>query len=180
MLRHGVRSETVASLQKLARPAYFTPESTKAGELLHDMQAGRVHLAIVVDEYGGTAGVVTIEDLIEEIVGPIRDEYDALEVEDMQVVSDREAIVNARMPLERFSELLAIELGNSESDSIGGLFYEKLGEIPTIGSAVEIDGATLKVETLRRNSIQTIRVISKKPLPKMEEQQSAGEVLSKK
>jgi putative hemolysin len=160
-----VRDKSSVSLRQIAREPYFTPETRRAGELLHDMQIRKVHIAVVVDEYGGTAGIVTIEDLIEEIVGEIRDEYDVAEQEELQFLSDREVLVSARLSLEDVKDMLDLEIDPEEveSDSIGGLVYERLGEIPKPGATVQIGDMTLTVESVRRNSIRTVRIVSPDP-----------------
>jgi CBS domain containing-hemolysin-like protein len=114
----------------------------------------------VVDEHGGTAGIVTFEDLIEEIVGPIRDEYDMREVEELQIVSDNEVVVSARYPVDDLKEALALEVPEVEADTVGGLVYERLGEIPKVGATIQLGPATLTVEAVRRQSIQTVRITS--------------------
>ena len=163
LIRHGVRSGDPRPLAALARQPHFTPESKHVGELLKEMQDLKVHIAVVVDEHGGTAGIVTFEDLIEEIVGPIRDEYDIAEKEDVQFLSDREVVMSARFPVDDVAELLHLDLGASEADSIGGLVYERLGEIPKAGAALPLGTATLVVESVRRQSIQTVRIVSPEP-----------------
>ncbi|MFN2452376.1 MAG: hemolysin family protein [Candidatus Dormibacteria bacterium] len=164
LLRQEVRADSSQSLRALAREAYFTPEAKRLGELLHEMQERTVHIAMVVDEYGGTAGIVTIEDLIEEIVGPIRDEYDIAEPEDMQFLSDSEVLLNARVPIDDVAQLLHLDLGDEvDSDSIGGLVYERLGEIPKAGATLALGTATLTVEAVRRQSIQSVRILSPTP-----------------
>jgi len=161
LLRHsGSRSQPV---KPLAREAYFTPESKKVGELLHDMQVRKVHIAIVVDEYGGTAGIVTMEDLFEEIVGPIRDEYDIAEQEEIQFLSDSEALLSARVSVDDVCEMLHLDIEDTEADSIGGYVYERLGEIPKPGATVTLGHARITVETVRRQSIRTIRITSDHP-----------------
>jgi CBS domain containing-hemolysin-like protein len=119
---------------------------------------------VVVDEHGGTAGIVTFEDLIEEIVGPIRDEYDTGEVEELQIVSDNEVVVSARFPVDDLKEALNLEVPNVEADTVGGLVYEELGEIPKVGATIQLGSATLTVEAVRRQSIQTVRITSPVPL----------------
>jgi CBS domain containing-hemolysin-like protein len=163
LLRHGVRSGDPRPLAALAREPYFTPESKHVGELLREMQERKVHIAVVVDEHGGTGGIVTFEDLIEEIVGPIRDEYDIAEQEDVQFISDREVVVSARFPVDDVAELLHLEIGETEADSIGGLVYERLGEIPKAGAVLPLGTATLTVEQVRRQSIQTVRIVNPEP-----------------
>ncbi len=163
LLRPGAHGGDGASLRELVREAYFTPELKHVGELLSEMRERRVHIAIVVDEHGGTAGVVTMEDLIEEIVGPIRDEYDVAEIEDIQFVSDSEVVLNARFPIDDVQELLHLQLESVDADSIGGYVYGVLGDIPKAGDTIAIGDATLIVEKVRRQSIQTVRILNPRP-----------------
>lgn len=164
------------SLRELAREAYFTPELKKAGELLIEMRKKKVHLAIVVDEYGGTAGIVTIEDLIEEIVGDIRDEYDVAEPEEIQFLSEREVLVNARVSLDDVKAMLhlPVDVDEVEADTIGGLVYERLGSIPKAGATVQIGEVTVRVESVRRQAIRTLRISSPRPLS-LEEHEHADQ-----
>lgn len=157
--------EPGTTLRQIAREPHFVPESKRAGELLHELQLKKVHIAIVVDEYGGTAGLVTMEDLTEEIVGEIRDEYDIAEQEEVQFLSDREVLVTARLSIDDAKELLGLDVDPAmvESDSVGGLIYELLGEIPLPGATVELGDMTLTVESVRRNAIRSIRVQSPRP-----------------
>src|SRR5580704_3185959 len=164
LLRHGVVGDDQRPLKEVAREPYFTPEAKHVGELLREMKERKVHIAVVVEEHGGTAGIVTFEDLIEEIVGPIRDEYDMREVEELQFISDREVLMSARFPIGDLRALLHIEVGESEADSVGGLVYEELGEIPKVGATIQLGSATLTVEAVRRQSIQTVRITSPVPL----------------
>ena len=150
-------------VKELVREAYFTPEAKRVGELLHDMQLRKVHIAIVVDEYGGTAGIVTMEDLFEEIVGPIRDEYDIAEQEEIDFLSDREVLLSARVSVDDVRELLHLDIPETDADSIGGFVYERLGEIPKEGATVEVGHARITVEAVRRQSIRTVRVSSDHP-----------------
>jgi CBS domain containing-hemolysin-like protein len=152
------------TLRELAREPYFTPELKRAGELLIEMRQKKVHMAIVVDEYGGTAGIITIEDLIEEIVGDIRDEHDAVEAEEIQYISDHEVLVNARVPLDDIKALLHLPVEDVEADTIGGLVYERLGSIPKPGDTVQIGDVTIRVESVRRQAIRTLRISSPRPL----------------
>lgn len=163
LLRPGVRGNGQMTLRRLAREPYYTPELKHVGELLREMQERRVHIAIVVDEHGGTAGIVTMEDLIEEIVGPIRDEYDIAEKEEFQFLSDSEVLLNARVPIEDVKDLLHIDLEPVDADSIGGYVYAVLGDIPTAGATVAIGDATLIVEKVRRQSIEWVRIKSPHP-----------------
>jgi putative hemolysin len=137
------------ALRKLLRPPVLVPESMTIDDLLHELQRRKVHIAIVLDEYGGTAGLVTIEDLLEEIVGEIQDEYD---VEEPMVVrlSDHEARVDGRADVDELLELfdLDLELEDAEEyDTVGGLMYHRVGGVPAPGDAIEVDGLRLVVET---------------------------------
>jgi magnesium and cobalt exporter, CNNM family len=160
LLRETTRNGDRRRIRTLMREPYFTPEVKHVGELLHEMQERKVHMAVVVEEHGGTAGIVTFEDLIEEIVGPIRDEYDVAEQEEVQFLNDCEVLLNARFPVDDIKDLLHLDVGETESDSIGGLVYERLGEIPSAGATIRLGDATLTVEQVRRQSIQLVRITS--------------------
>jgi CBS domain containing-hemolysin-like protein len=137
-------------LRSLLRTPVFVPESMTIDDLLHEFQRRKVHIAIVLDEYGGTAGLVTIEDLLEEIVGEIQDEYDT---EEPMVVrlSDDEARVDGRADIDDLAELFDInDLGledADEYDTVGGLIYHRIGGVPSPGDEVDVDGLHLTVET---------------------------------
>lgn len=143
----------------LARPAIFVPESKKADETLRQMQLESNHLAMVVDEYGGIAGLVTLEDLIEELVGDISDEYDreSVEVEDL---GDGHFRVSARLPVDELGELFELELDDDDVDSVGGLLAKTLGRLPEAGSQAVISGLVLIAERTegRRKRISTVLV----------------------
>jgi CBS domain containing-hemolysin-like protein len=161
LLRRGVRAgDDTGTIKEIARVPYFTPESKHVGELLHEMRERKVHMAIVVDEHGGTAGIVTLEDVIEEIVGPIRDEYDLGEQEELQVVSDNEVLVSPRFSLDDAREFLNLDIGESEADTVGGLIYERLGEIPKAGDTLQLGSATVTVVSVRGQRIQSVRIDS--------------------
>jgi CBS domain containing-hemolysin-like protein len=160
LLRETARNGDRRPIRSLMREPYFTPEVKHVGELLKEMQERKVHMAVVVEEHGGTAGIVTFEDLIEEIVGPIRDEYDVAEEEEVQFLNDCEVLLNARFPVDDIKDLLHLDVGETESDSIGGLVYERLGEIPAVGATIQLGDATLTVEQVRRQSIQLVRITS--------------------
>jgi CBS domain containing-hemolysin-like protein len=163
LLRETTRNGDRRKIRTLMREPYFTPEVKHVGELLKEMQERKVHMAVVVEEHGGVAGIVTFEDLIEEIVGPIRDEYDVAEQEEVQFLNDCEVLLNARFPVDDIKDLLHIDVGDTESDSVGGLVYERLGEIPEVGATIQLGDATLTVEQVRRQSIQLVRITS--PVP---------------
>src|SRR5262249_33994330 len=133
-LRAGRHDQSIASLM---RTPYFVPETMQVGALLKDLQTRKVHLAIAVDEYGGTAGLVTIEDLLEEIVGDIQDEHD-IEEPSVQLVGDGELIADARVPIDDINDLTGLQLTSEESDRIGGMVYERLGRVPQVGDQAKL------------------------------------------
>ena len=154
-LREGTLDDPVAPI---ARPPYFVPDTKKVDELLHDLQRERVHMAIVVDEYGGTAGILTIEDLIEEIVGEIRDEYDVHEEQPLEQVSESEAVVDARTPLRDVNEALDLHLNVDEFDTLGGLVYHELGKVPADGDEIRVNGGLVRVLSTQGRRIKKLRV----------------------
>lgn len=145
------------SLRDLLRPTYFVPDSKKADALLTEMQAGRIHLAVVVDEYGGMAGIVTLEDIIEEIIGEILDEYDASEELPMQEVGEGEYIFRGRIDLDDFNEVMGSQLPKIESDTLGGYLYDQLGRIPQSGESLETSGLLLTIEQVTGRRIRRVR-----------------------
>jgi CBS domain containing-hemolysin-like protein len=148
-----------APVSDVMREATFVPESKPVDDLLSEMQAARTHLAIVVDEYGGTAGLVTIEDILEEIVGEITDEYD-VERPPVERLDDGAVRVTARLPVEDLGELFDVELPADEVETVGGLLAQLLGRVPIPGAAATVDGLRLVAEgtTGRRNRIDTVLV----------------------
>jgi len=157
-LFRAVRSgQTGESVRHFLRPAYFIPESKRVDELLHEMQQKRIHIAIVVDEYGGTAGLVTIEDLLEEIVGEIEDEYDRGKQAVIWVSPD-EVIVDGTMTIDDVNDLLGLHLVGEEVDRIGGLVLERLGALPSVGDQVELNGARLSVVATDGRRVRQVRV----------------------
>ncbi|MCM6763768.1 hemolysin family protein [Rathayibacter sp. ZW T2_19] len=143
----------------LARPALFVPESKMADELLRQMQLESNHLAMVVDEYGGIAGLVTLEDLIEELVGDISDEYDR-EVDLFEEIEPGVYRVSARLPVDELGELFEIDLEDDDVDSVGGLLTKAYGRLPDRGDSARIDGVILEAEQAdaRRGTISTVLV----------------------
>jgi CBS domain containing-hemolysin-like protein len=160
-------AEHVEKVEDLMRPPYFVPDSKQADDLLRDMQAARVHMAIVVDEYGGTAGIVTIEDILEEIVGEIADEYDTAAPE-VEVLEEGGFRVMARMNIDDFADLIDIDIDSEEEgvDSVLGLMAKRLGRVPIAESHMTIQGWELiaEVGTNRRNRIGFVRVIPSEQL----------------
>jgi CBS domain containing-hemolysin-like protein len=151
--------ESVEKVSSIMRPATFVPESKPIDELLREMQARQIHLAIVIDEYGGTAGLVTIEDILEEIVGEIADEYDKEEPPVEWLGEDR-ARVTARLPVEELAELFGVAIDAEDVETVGGLLAQQLGRVPIAGSVATVAGLRLTAESLagRRNRIGTVTV----------------------
>lgn len=143
-------------VRKLMRPAHFVPETKRVSELLRDLQREKIHLAIVVDEFGGTAGLVTIEDLIEEIVGEIADEYDT--EEHMVVTEDGGYVVDGRVSVEDLSELVGVRLPDEDWDSVGGLVLGLAGRVPKEGETFEIEGLQLTAERVQGRRVARVRV----------------------
>ncbi|HYN68618.1 MAG TPA: hemolysin family protein [Candidatus Eisenbacteria bacterium] len=163
-------------LRTLLRPPVLVPESMTIDDLLHELQRRKVHLAIVLDEYGGTAGLVTIEDLLEEIVGEIQDEYD---VEEPMVVriSDHEARVDGRADIDELQELFDVTLDledEEEYDTVGGLIYHRIGGVPSPGDRVELDGITLTVETTDGRRVGKVLVVREPPPGSGAERERSG------
>ena len=154
--REGESKETVDSVM---RSAVFVPESKPIDELLREMQAQQTHVAIVVDEYGGTAGIVTIEDVLEEIVGEITDEYD-VEAPLVEELGDGAIRVSSRLHLDELSERLGVPLEDEDVDTVGGLLAKALGRVPIPDAQVRVNGVELTAESTRgrRNRIGTVLV----------------------
>ena len=154
--------DTGPLLTELMRAPVFVPESKNVGDLLREMQRDRSHFAVVVDEYGGTAGIVTIEDILEEIVGEITDEYDADTPAPVEPLPDGSYRVSARLPVEDLGELFDVELDDDEVDTVGGLLAQQLGRVPLPGSEVTVEGLFLHgeegVDRRGRPRVQTVLV----------------------
>jgi len=155
----GDPGATAQAVAELMRPATFVPESKPVDDLLSEMQSARTHLVIVVDEYGGTAGLVTIEDILEEIVGEITDEYD-VERPPVEHLEDGAVRVTARLPIEDLGEIFGVELPADEVETVGGLLAQTLGRVPIPGAEVDVGGLHLVAEgtTGRRNRIDSVLV----------------------
>jgi putative hemolysin len=151
---NGGRDKKLADLMRQAR---FTPESKRLDELLTEMKATRTHLAIVVDEYGGTAGLVTIEDLLEEIVGEIEDEYDVAAPR-TEVISEDEALVDGGVTTDVLKELFGYEIESEDFDTVGGLLMNQLGRLPQVGDEVSVGGLSLKVLSMAGRRVRRLRI----------------------
>ena len=152
-------AESIERVESVMRAVTYVPDSKPVDELLREMQSARVHLSVVIDEYGGTAGLVTIEDLLEEIVGEITDEYDE-QTHDIEHRSDGAIRVSSRLSLDDLADLLKVKFGD-EVDTVGGLMAERLGKVPIPGAVVSIDGFELVAESAggRRNRITSVLIV---------------------
>ena len=155
-LSNGTLAQT--PIRALMRPITLVPESKRVSELLREMQRGKFSLAIVVDEYGGTAGLVTMEDLLEEIVGEIRDEHDEGEEEAIRIVSDNEAVVDAGTNIEDVNARLGLRLPHEDFETIGGLTVGLFGRLPHEGEEIESGLVRLRIERTRGRRILTLHV----------------------
>jgi CBS domain containing-hemolysin-like protein len=151
--------KTDVSIQEVMRRPYFVPESAMVDDLLEDLQHKKIHLAVVVDEYGGTAGVVTIEDLLEEIVGEIQDEYDS-ETPMLQQIGEGVYVANGRIDIDDLNRDLDIHLPDEEeSYTLAGVIYSQLQRVPDVGDAVDLDDVRLEVLEVTDNRIEQVQVI---------------------
>jgi CBS domain containing-hemolysin-like protein len=157
LLPYLKQGRTDIALRSIVRAAYFIPETKRASDLLPDLQQRRVHMAIAVDEYGGTAGIVTIEDLLEEIVGEIQDEYDTEEPV-IECVADDEYIVDARIDLGELNQWTDASLPTEDSDTLGGFIYTELGKVPVVGDQVHHDDLSFTVESVAGRRIGKVRI----------------------
>jgi putative hemolysin len=157
VMRHLVNGANRPPIREIIREAHTVPETKRVHELLAEMQKERISIAIVVDEYGGTAGLVTLEDLIEEIVGEIQDEYDQ-EEQSVQQVSEGEAILDARVSIDELNEMFDTDIEKEDFDSVGGFIVNELGRMPSVGDTVSFDGVSLKVLSVAGRRIKKVRV----------------------
>ena len=157
------------NIRNVMREANFTVEYKKTAELMREMRQNHISMTIVLDEYGDTVGLVTLEDLLEEIVGEIRDEFDEDEEELIQKLDDREYLVDGSLKIDDINEALELELESENYDSIGGIMIEKLERVPEVGDVVELDdGTSLTAEVMDKNHIERIRMV----LPEKEAEDS--------
>ena len=149
--------ENIQSVRSLLRQAYFVPEAKKVDELLREMQAQGIHMAVVVDEYGGMAGLVTLEDIVEEIVGEIRDEYDEKEELLFEQINPDEYLFQGRIDLDDFNEIVDTHLTKDIADTLGGFIYGQIGRVPVGGEEIEIENWHLTVEQVSGRRIRMVR-----------------------
>jgi CBS domain containing-hemolysin-like protein len=158
LLQLAEPNDTAVTMQDLLRPALFVPEGKRLDALLREFQRQRAHMAVVVDEYGGTAGLVTLEDILEEIVGEIVDEFDE-EEQEIQIISDNEVILDARVNISFLKEHFNVDIEGDGFDTIGGLVYNQLGKIPSQGDQAVKDGLHIEVLSTEGRRITKVRVL---------------------
>ncbi len=156
-VRHEREGKGADGVEAAVHPAEFVPETKRVSELLADMRAKSVHIAIVVDEYGGTAGLVTLEDLLEELVGEIHDEFDT-DVDPLQPLANGDLRVTATFNVGDLNEVLGTDLPEGDWDSLGGLVFSSLGRIPVLGDTVEVESLVLVVEMVDGRRIRSVRI----------------------
>jgi CBS domain containing-hemolysin-like protein len=164
LMRASREGRSSVTTRTLMRTAHFVPESKRVAELMREMQAEKFHMAVVIDEYGGTAGLVTLEDLIEELVGEIVDEFD---VEDplLEPLPGGDLRVAARMPLDELNELMHLDLPEGDWDTVGGLVFSLLGHVPHEGEVVRINGHQLRAERVQGRRIGRVRISKAEDAP---------------
>ncbi|MCE2464812.1 MAG: HlyC/CorC family transporter [Dehalococcoidia bacterium] len=163
LLRYLVAPEESPSLLSIIKPAYFIPESKLLDDLLRELQDKHLQMAIVVDEYGGVEGLLTLEDLIEEIVGEIEDEFSRSMEPRVVPLPNGEIVVDARVTINYISDLMATTINHDDVDTVGGLVYSSLGKMPEVGDQVMLDGLTIEVISLfgrRINKLKLTRSLS--------------------
>jgi CBS domain containing-hemolysin-like protein len=146
------------------RSAYFVPESKRVSELLKEMQRRQAQMAVVVDEYGGTAGLVTVEDLLEEIVGEIRDEYD-VESETVTEESPGTFVFSGKVSVDEVGDRLGVEIEREGFETVGGFLLSHLGRMPYVGETFDVDGLSVEVLEVERRRITKVRARRREPLP---------------
>ena len=167
MLKQLREGHNTFPIRDLVRPAYFVPETKKLDDLLREIRQNRIHMVMVVDEYGSVAGLVTIEDLVEEIVGDIKDEYDR-EENLYELISEGEYIFDAKISIDDFNEMMGMHLGDTDYETLGGFVYAQLDKIPSVGDIIAYEGVTFTVLATRGRRITKIRV-ERKPEKALEE-----------
>ena len=170
LLKVWRKGDQLATLHSLLRPATFVPEAKKVDELLEEMQAGHVHMAMVVDEYGGIAGLVTLEDIFEEIVGEIQDEYDQSEEAPYVQIGEGEYIFQGKVDLRDFNEVMGSQLPTEETETLGGFIYEQVGRVPTGGESLQVGDINLTIEQVTGRRIRKVRAKKQATIAQEEEQ----------
>ncbi|WP_298437869.1 hemolysin family protein [Geobacter sp.] len=158
LLKYWGMGDAAINLKRIMRAPYFIPETKNLEELLQEFKRKRVHIAIVIDEYGGTSGLVTIEDLLEQIVGDIQDEYD-LEEEWLVEEPGGAVVVDARLPIEDLEEHFGVEIAREKFDTVAGLIFHLTGRIPMVGEEIESDHLRMTVLEAGERNIKKVRIV---------------------
>jgi magnesium and cobalt transporter len=158
LLRVAAADGAQFDIKEFMRPPVFVPESKRLNVLLREMRRSRVHMAVVADEYGGIAGVVTIEDVIEQIIGDIDDEHDIDEEQNIRKDGERQYIVRGQTPIDEFNEYFQTELSDDEFDTVAGLVMKQLGRLPRRGETLQLADCELKVLRFDRRRVDTLRL----------------------
>ena len=151
--------EEIPVLRDMLRKPFFVPETKKIDALLPELQGQRMHMAIVVDEYGGMAGVVTLEDLVEELIGEVQDEYDLEEDIPFRQTSEHEYLVQGRIDIDDLNRKLHTDIDGGDSDTLAGFIFEQLGRVPVLGESIEVNGFMLEVHQVVERQIRWVRVL---------------------
>ncbi|AGH38651.1 Magnesium and cobalt efflux protein CorC [Bibersteinia trehalosi USDA-ARS-USMARC-188] len=172
-----LRSDSEAfEMDGILRPAVIVPESKRVDRMLKEFRSERFHMAIVVDEFGAVSGLVTIEDILEQIVGDIEDEFDEDEIEPIRQLSQHTYAVLALTNIEKFNELFAVEFNDEEVDTVGGLVMQAFGHLPKRGEEIELGGMVFKVTSADSRRLIQLRVtVSDEQLARMEQQDKPSE-----
>ena len=157
VLRYWGQPDEALTIDQIARDPHFIPETKRVGELLQEFRKKRVHMAIVVDEYGGVAGLVSLEDLMEEIVGEIEDEFD-FEVPQMETIGPDEVIMDAAVSIDDLNEALSLDIRGEDFDTVGGFIFDRLGKIPVPGDEIREDGFLVSVLTTTGRRIRKVKI----------------------
>ena len=163
LLKFDIETDRERPIEDILRPPFFTPESKNAGELLRELRRRRTHIAIVVDEYGGTAGLVTLEDLIEEIVGEIHDEHDQEEEQLLTVIDKSTLVADGMVRLDELAESMGLTFEGESVETLGGYLMDAFGRIPSEGEKLERDGAEFTVESVVEQRVKSVRVVRVDP-----------------
>jgi putative hemolysin len=172
LIQRGPATGSSGPITPLVRPAHFVPETKRVPDLLKEFQRRRVQIAIVVDEYGGTAGLVTVEDLLEEIVGEIRDEYD-VEVERIVEEGNGQFLLSGSVHVDEMANLMKVTVDGHGFETVGGFLLSKLGRVPQIGEHMEVDGLDVEIVDTQKRRITRVRMSRLEPVPAAEGQPQA-------
>ena len=159
----ALHSKTPISLEKVTRNIKVVPENKKADTMLEEFKNDRSHMAVVIDEYGSVSGLITIEDVLEELVGEIEDEHDTGDVDELIQVSPTEYIADARLDINVFEKKFDLKFDDLDAETVGGLFIHKLGLLPTVGDRIEVNNMTLAVTAADKRKVKKIGITINKP-----------------